>query len=66
MKETGGKLRSIYGSFKSIADDLDSTTISPKFWRKQSKNILKVIAEDRKMKEAMKMSPEKFRQEFTI
>lgn len=66
VKERNTKLKSIYPGFKSIADKLDSVTISSDFWVKERENILKAIADGRKQKESMKMSPEKFRQEFTI
>lgn len=65
-QEKESKLRSVYGSFKSITSELDSKTVSPEFWRKESQNILNAIAEGKKMKESMKMSFEKYHQPFTI
>lgn len=60
------KLKSIFPNFKSITRELDSKTVSPEFWRKERENILKVVSDSKKMKESMKMSPEKFREKFTI
>lgn len=64
--EKKSKLRSSYGTFKSITGELGSKTVSPEFWKKESENVLKVVAEGRKMKESIKMTPEKFSQEFAI
>ena len=64
--QANNKLRSIYGSFKSITAELENKSVSPAFWIKEQQNIIKVVTEGRKMKESMKMSFEKFHQEFTI
>lgn len=58
-------LKSIYGTFKSITDNLEHTTISPEFWKKEKENILK-NNNAKKWKESMKMSFEKYHQKFTI
>lgn len=60
------KLKSVYGSFHSITGELDSKTVSPEFWIKERENIRKANEETRKWKESMKMSFEKYHQEFTI
>lgn len=65
-QEQEARLKRIYGEFKTITSELDTKTVSPEFWKKESENILKYITKSKKMKESMKMSPEKFRQEFTI
>lgn len=66
VNERNNKLKSIYPNFKSIADKLGNEASTLEFWKKESENILKAVTEAKKMKESMKMSPEKFRQEFTI
>lgn len=66
MTKEQSNLRSVYGSFKSITDKLKDVKVSPDFWKKEQENILKVVAEGKKMKESMKMSFEKYHQEFTI
>lgn len=60
------KLRSIYPGFKSITDKLKDAKVSPDFWIKERENIRKANEDARKWKESMKMSFEKFHQEFTI
>ena len=65
-EERNSRLKSVFPNFKSISDTLKDTKVSPEFWNKERENILKAIADGRKQKESMKMSPEKFRQEFTI
>ena len=66
LEEKNSKLRSIYGSFKSITDKLKDAKVSPDFWKKEQENIMKAVAEGKKMKESMRMTPEKFHQPFTI
>jgi type II secretory pathway component PulF len=66
MTKEQSNLRSIYGTFKSITNELDSKTVSPEFWKKEQENILKAVAEGKKMKESMRMTPEKFHQPFII
>lgn len=66
LKKKNSKLKSIYPGFKCVADKLKDTELSLEFWKKESENILKFVAEGKKIKESMRMSPEKFRQEFTI
>lgn len=66
IKERNTKLKSIYPNFKSISDKLKDAKVSPEFWIKENENILKAIAEGKKMKESMRMSFEKYHQEFTI
>lgn len=65
-QEQESKLRSVYGSFKSITSELDSKTVSPEFWKKEQENIIKAVKEGKKWKESMKMSFEKYHQPFTI
>lgn len=50
IPENESKLRSVYGTFKSISDALESKSISvsPKFWKTERENILKVIAEGKR------------------
>ena len=60
------KLRSVYPGFKCVAEKLKDAKILPEFWKKESENIRKANAKARKEKESMKMSFEKFHQEFTI
>lgn len=66
VKERNTKLKSVYGSFYSITSELNSKTVSPEFWKKESDNIRRAVAEGKKWKESMKMSWEKYQQEFTI
>ncbi len=60
------KLRSVYPGFKSISEKLKDAKISPDFWIKEQQNIIAAVKEGRKEKESMKMSFEKYHQEFTI
>lgn len=59
MKEEQSKLR-------SISDKLKDAEVSPEFWKKEQENILKAARDGKKMKESMRMTPEKFHQPFTI
>lgn len=66
VKERNTNLKSIFPGFKSITSELDSKTVSPEFWKKEQENILKAVAEGKKQKESMRMTREKFVQQFTI
>ena len=66
LKEKNSKLRSIFSDFKSISDKLKDAEVSTEFWKKEQENIIKAVAESKKQKESMRMTPEKFRQPFTI
>ena len=66
VKERNTNLKSIFPGFKSISDKLDSVAVSPEFWKKEQENIIKAVAESKKQKESMRMTPEKFREPFTI
>ena len=66
LKEKNSKLRSIFPDFKSISDKLKDAEVSTEFWKKEQENIIKAVAESKKQKESMRMTPEKFRQPFTI
>ena len=66
VKERNTNLKSIFPGFKSISDKLDSVTVSSEFWKKEQENIIKAVAESKKQKESMRMTPEKFREPFTI
>lgn len=59
-------LREKYGSFKSITDNIENAKVSPEFWKKEKENIRKGNEETRKWKKAMKMTFEKYHQEFNI
>lgn len=66
VKERNTNLKSIVPGFKSISDKLKDAEVSPEFWKKEQENIIKAVAESKKQKESMRMTPEKFRQPFTI
>lgn len=66
INEKTKRLKSVYGSFHSISEKLKDAKVSPEFWIKERENIRKANEETRKWKESMKMSFEKFHQEFTI
>ena len=66
LDEKNKKLRSVFPGFKSIAEKLKNAQVSPEFWKIERENIRKANEAARKEKESMKMTPEKFRQEFTI
>ena len=66
VKERNTNLKSIFPGFKSISDKLDYVAVSPEFWKKEQENIIKAVAESKKQKESMRMTPEKFREPFTI
>lgn len=66
LDDKTAKLRSVYPGFKSIAEKLKYSKISKEFWAIERENIRKANAQARKEKESMKMSFEKYHQEFTI
>jgi len=66
LEERKDKLRSIFPDFKSISDKLKDTEVSTEFWKKEQENILKAVADGKKMKESMRMTLEKYHQPFTI
>ena len=66
LKSVDDRVNERNNKLKSIADKLSNDELTLEFWKKESENILKFITKSKKMKESMKMSPEKFRQEFTI
>ena len=66
IEEKSSKLRSVYPGFKSISEKLKDAKVSPDFWIKERENIRKANEKARKEKESMKMSFEKWHQEFTI
>lgn len=66
LEERNTNLKSIFPGFKSISDKLKDAEVSPEFWKKEQENIIKAVAESKKQKESMRMTPEKFRQPFTI
>ena len=66
LEERNTNLKSIFPGFKSISDKLKDAEVSPEFWKKEQENIIKAVAESKKQKESMRMTPEKFRQSFTI
>lgn len=65
-KEKITNLKEIYGSFKTITSNLKNATISPEFWKKERENIIKNNNLTKEWKNSMKMSFEKYHQEFTI
>lgn len=60
------KLKSVFPGFKSISDKIKDSSVSYEYWAKERENIRKVTEEAAKWKESMKMSFEKYHQEFTI
>lgn len=60
------KIKKHLPNFKSISDKLKDAEVSPEFWKKEQENILKAARDGKKMKESMRMTPEKFHQPFTI
>lgn len=58
------KLRSVYGSFESIASELENKTVNPEFWKKERENIIKIVKESRKWKESMQPTPESLNKVF--
>ena len=66
LEERNTNLKSIFPGFKSISDKLKAAEVSPEFWKKEQENIIKAVTESKKQKESMRMTPEKFRQPFTI
>ena len=66
VKERNTNLKSIFPGFKSISDKLDSVAVDTEFWKKEQENIIKAEAESKKQKESIRMTREKFVQQFTI
>jgi hypothetical protein len=59
-------LKNKYGSFKSITSNLEKKRISPLFWKKEKDNIIEQIKKGKEEKKSMKMTFEKYHQEFSI
>ena len=69
VAEKTTKLKSGFPGFKSISDkitEIKDPNVSYEFWIKERENIRKANEEAAKWRESMKMSFEKYHQEFTI
>ena len=69
VAEKTAKLKSVSPGFKSISDkinEIKDPNVSYEFWIKERKNIRNANQKAAKWKESMKMSWEKYHQEFTI
>ena len=55
---SNSKLRSVFLGFKPIIAELENKTVNPEFWKKERENIIKIVKESRKFKEAMQPTPE--------
>ena len=66
IAEKTAKLKSVFPGFKSISDKIRNSSVSYEYWAKERENIRKANEEAAKWKESMKMSFEKYHQEFTI
>lgn len=64
--EKTAKLKNVFTGFKSISDKIKDSSVSYEYWAKERENIRKANEEAAKWKESMKMSFEKYHQEFTI
>lgn len=64
--EKTAKLKSVFPGFKSISDKIKDSSVSYEYLAKERENIRKANEEAAKWKESMKMSFEKYHQEFTI
>ena len=64
--EKATKLKSVFPGFKSISDKIKDSSVSYEYLAQERENIRKATEEAAKWKESMKMSFEKYHQEFTI
>lgn len=69
VAEKTTKLKNVFPGFKSISDkinEIKDLNVSYEFWIKERENIRNANQKAAKWKESMKMSWEKYHQEFTI
>lgn len=66
IAEKTTKLKSVFPGFRSISEKLKDAKVSTEYWAKERENVRKANEEAAKWKESMKMSWEKYHQEFTI
>ena len=56
----------ILRNFSAIADELKNKRVSVEYWEKEEKRLAELMEQHERERKAIKMSPEKFRQPFTI
>lgn len=59
-------LESTYGSFKSIASNLNERTVNKEFWKKEKNNIESRIDKGKEEKKSMIMTTAKYYKAFSL
>lgn len=59
-------LESTYGSFKSIASNLNERTVNKEFWKKEKSNIESRINKGKEEKKSMIMTTAKYYKAFSL